>query len=151
MNDITADDFIPHQSQPKRKPTLRQIKFVNYYIESSNATQSAQLAGYKAKQMESFAALLLHKPYMQDLISKRKAEISKATEITIDKKAGLLWTLATRSMEAEDKEDIVIKAVAELNKMYGHYAPVQTNVQNVNIQTTLEDIRTARLEYKKDY
>ena len=148
--EINANDFIPLKTQPKRKPTIRQIKFINYYLEIGNASKAAELAGYKAKDLDSFSYTLLTKPYMRDLIGKRQNELAKASEISIERKSQLLWTLAQRSMNMEDKEEIVIKAIAELNKMYGHYAPEQKNVQTVTIEASLTDIRNARLEYKKD-
>jgi len=50
-----------------------------------------------------------------------------------------------------------IKAIAELNKMQGHYAPTQNQNMNLNVNADADDVKaiTERLDkldrYKKDY
>lgn len=68
------------------KLTAKQQKFVNEYVKSGNATQSAIKAGYSKRTAAMAGSENLRKPYMKDAIDKRMqkmedAKIAKAEEV----------------------------------------------------------------------
>lgn len=131
-----------------RKPTRKQIAFVNTYIHTNNATQSAIEAGYKGDNISSVAAQLLHKPQVQELLSKSMADKVKASHVTFDWKVGKLEHIINTCLNNEPTNTTnAIKAIEVLNTMQGHTAPTQS--QHINIDTTIERLQQARLQYKE--
>ena len=58
----------------EQKLTVKQSRFVDYYIETGNATEAARLAGYSAKTAAAIGAENLIKPNVSATIEKRMAE-----------------------------------------------------------------------------
>lgn len=127
---------------PDLKP--RQIRFLNYYFAGKTRVEAYKLAGYKHKQADSAAWRLCNTDPVQKYIKLCKEKMKPIA--TYADKVNLLWEIANNSHE----KDIAIKAISELNKMQGDIAPIQTQSVHINTNATLEDIRNARLEYKKE-
>lgn len=59
----------------KRRLTVKQQKFADYYIELGNATEAAIKAGYSKKTATVIGAENLTKPYVKAYIEKRMEEL----------------------------------------------------------------------------
>ncbi len=55
--------------------TPKQKAFVDYYLETANATESAKKAGYNAKSARQIGSENLSKPYIKAYIEERQKEI----------------------------------------------------------------------------
>lgn len=139
--------------------TIRQQKMLKAYLKHGNATQAYKDAGYTSEEYPDRAAYnLIHRSPLQDHVEYFVDKSKK--KITSEMKTDLLWRIAEESVSttidddgnvvSKPEREVAIKAIAELNKMVGDYAPTQVNNQTVNVTAALEDIRNARLEYKKD-
>jgi phage terminase small subunit len=58
----------------------RQRRFVERFVETGNATQSAVVAGYPARSARTVASRLLRKAHIKDAVSRRNAEIMDALD-----------------------------------------------------------------------
>ena len=148
-------------NKPSELPelTIRQQNLLNGYLKHGDATKAYIDAGYTAKHANRAAFQLINRSPIKDCIDYYRQQAKK---ITFEMKSDLLWRIAQESMQPlEDDDgkvvkwgdkDVAIKAIAELNKMVGDYAPVQTQVdtRTVNVTAAIEDIRNARLQYKQD-
>lgn len=135
---INTDDL------PQLKP--RQIRFLNYLFSGKSTPDAYKLAGYKKKHADTASYRLMTTPPVSIYVQLCRDKMKPIA--TFADKVNRLWEIASDPLNRE----IAIKAIAELNKMQGDIAPTQTQSTMVNISTTatLEDIRNARLEYKKD-
>ena len=131
-----------------KKLTLQQQNFVKYYLESMNATQALIKAGYKGKHADSYASQLMSKPQIKALLSKTNELVQNQIKATFEWKVQKLEQIIEQCLYSESK-DTAIKAISELNKMQGHYAPEKR--ENLNVNTSLDNIRKVRDEYKKEY
>jgi hypothetical protein len=132
---------------------VRQMAMLGFIKEGYNNTQAYLKAGYTcvddpncgAYQLVSKPPLSLHiRYYLQE----------RARGVTRDWKYDKLRQIVENSVRKTDEngvivENIALNAIAELNKMQGDYAPVQS--VSVNVDRTVEDIRKVMIEYKKEY
>lgn len=131
-----------------RKPTRKQIMFVNEYVHSNNATQAAISAGYKSDNAHTVAAQLLLKPQVQELLSKNIKDKAKASHVTYDWKVGKLEQIIEVCMSNQPTNTTnAIKAIEVLNAMQGHNS--ESKSVHINIDTTIERLAQARLQYKE--
>jgi phage terminase small subunit len=65
----------------KQKITIRKQRFIDFYIESGNASESYVKAGYSQNGARQAARNLLTKTYIQEEIEQRRAEIAKEAGI----------------------------------------------------------------------
>ena len=84
--------------------TPKQKKFVDNYIESGNATQSAIKAGYSKKTAKSVGSENLTKPDIKSYIEKKMKEI-ESYKIMDAKEA---MELLTRIARGEEKETVIV-------------------------------------------
>lgn len=159
-----ANDLIPlDQPIPAKEITFDELPellpqqrlMLNYILEGNNYTQSYRLAGYSSKEHAGKAAwhMISHHPLKAWLEYYSKAI---AQQITPEWKASKLRQIIENSLQptfegehiSTYNPEIAIKAIAELNKMAGDYATTATQVNHVH--ASIEDIRNARLDYKKD-
>lgn len=126
-----------------RELTAKQLLFLKFYFETNNATQATIKAGYSARTAGSASAQLLRNPAIQEAIVKYKNNIRERTIVTFQDKADLLWEM---SHDPNIDPNARIKAIQELNKMQGHLAPDKQIT--VNVDSTLEQLKQAQLEYK---
>jgi phage terminase small subunit len=131
--------------------TQRQFDFFNIIINQMqetgkmNPSQAAIQAGYSNKGAEVVACKLLKKPEGQTYLkSLQKNHIDKAT-------ASLEWVMdkLTNIVNLEVQKDgmpnyqalqCVLKAIGEINKIKGHYAPDK----KVNLNMTMDDVQFER-------
>jgi phage terminase small subunit len=65
----------------KNNITPKHKKFIDFYIESDNATEAYKKAGYKGGSAGVSSWNLLKKPYIQQFLSERRTEVAKTANI----------------------------------------------------------------------
>lgn len=120
--------------------SLKQQRFVDYYIESGNASQSYAKAGYIAKTKNTrdvSAHKLLRNPKLLPEIDRRRKEVYEAGLIRIESKRTLLWEIACKASGkikpcGEDPfipdYKAAIAAINELNRMDGHHSSKKVQI-----------------------
>ncbi len=90
----------------RKKPELneRQNRFVDYYIQTTNATASAKNAGYSPKNAMQIGCELLRNPKIQIAIATRLAEL-ESERIAKDKE---VLEYITAVMRGETTEEVVM-------------------------------------------
>ena len=84
--------------------TEKQKRFVDFYIETGNATESAKRAGYKEKAAYATGAENLKKPQIKAAISARIKELDDARTASAKEVLHFL----SSSMRGEVQEDVVV-------------------------------------------
>ena len=119
--------------------TTKQRLFVQYYLETYNATQAAILAGYSERSARSIAAENLAKPDIA-------AEINRHVEIM---GMGANERLATLSAIARDKAGKTsdrLRAIELLGKLAGDYTERREQSTNAYIRVSFDEVTDAELE-----
>jgi len=134
------------------KLTPLQQRLVDLYLidPSKTLTELAIEAGYSKKGASVQATTVLHKPQVVEYISQRQAEMlvetKEAQQITFDYKVRKLAKIIERCIiDQDDSEPLTmsktnayrvgIAAIAELNKMQGHYAADKRVTANFNVDS----------------
>lgn len=135
-------DYPANYKIKKYKPrnlTEKQVKFCEAYIACESMSESARIAGYKS---ESRAAnYLLQCKRIQDYINKRQSKIVYAPitfESKLDKLAHIIETTINDDPNQSKDFNTGIRAIAEANKMQGHYAAIETRNLNINADAKIE-------------
>ena len=141
----------------KQRPLLtqKQFDFCSSYIKNGfNAYQAALSAGYTHNYANVKAPLLLQHPII-------KARIEKAYDKT-ENQLGLDWQWKLKKLQRVINEfipddstkrlntfetGIALKAIAELNKMHGDYAPDKRI--SMTVDATQSKLLEARQQYKE--
>ncbi len=97
--------------------THRQEKFVEKYLETGNAAESARVAGYSARSARQIGYRLLNTPSIQAEISNRRAALRQRTLVN---RQVLTNRLLKVIHESESTLEIV-NAVRELGRLHGLY------------------------------
>lgn len=148
---------LPYYKLRRYKPrnlTEQQLRFCEAYLAEGIASRAAKMAGYKSPNRN--AAALLQCKRILDYLNKREKQLTWVP-ITFEYKIDKLAKVIERSIPDEiDNGQLLmadykagISAIAEANKMQGHYTPTQ--IQQTTIEASCEDIRNSRLAYKKEY
>jgi phage terminase small subunit len=147
--------------------TEKEWLFCKHYLSNDFAGKKAAIsAGFSEKSAKWIAHQLLKKPHVQEYLKYRLKEVGKKLDITFERKLRLLWKTAKRCYGLTDDEvkrfregetirgahtfepDSLIKAVAELNKMQGHYAEKQPDDNSENDTEKLsEEIKKYEREF----
>jgi phage terminase small subunit len=136
-----------------RNITTQQLLFCEAYLAEQSAGKAARIVGYKSP--DRAATHLLQCKRIKDYLNKRQKSLINVG-LTFEKKMAKLTQIIDTTIPDEINVDNIkqvsfdtgIKAIAEANKMSGHYAPTQ--VQQVTIEASMEDIRNAKASYKKE-
>lgn len=150
-------DLIPLDEKPKPQeiryedlPHLlpQQALMLHYIIEGNNYTDSYRKAGYTSVEHAGKAAwyMITHNPLKAHLeyYGQQMAKICSPDYIVNKLNKISEMTLNEDNFDPE----IAIKALAEINKMRGNYASTHTQVNHLH--ASIEDVRNARKEYKKE-
>lgn len=111
------------------KLTEKQRRFIDYYIETANATESARLAGYKGKNLNKIGCENLTK---LDIYIKKRLEEKQDDRIATQDEILRYITEVIRDEKINAKTKL--KACELMGKRYGIF----TEKRNVTI-TTYED------------
>lgn len=155
MSDEREQEFIPAEREEEKKelryedlPPLnpQQEIMLSTILGGSNYTDAYKAAGYSSIDYPDRAAhVLVHRSPLKDHLEyfRAKAARSMTKEWVADQLMNIV-NLATK----KERYDSAIRALEEVNKMGGNYAAQKIDINNT--QRSIEDIRNARLEYKKD-
>jgi phage terminase small subunit len=102
----------------------KQLEFVEYYIETGNASESARLAGFKNHY--DYGQQLMTKDYIKEAIETRKREMQEKSLVTKLELIMELKDILDNTKEVSPKT--AIEAIKTLNKMLGFEAPTQTEM-----------------------
>lgn len=129
----------------------RQSRFVDYYIQTANASKAARMAGYSAKTAYSIGQENLNKPEISEAIEKRLAELKTARTVELQEvlehlsavlRGEVTETLLTpsgKSFVVPVKECDRLAAAEKLLKIYGAYREkVEVTSANLFVQTLRE-------------
>ncbi len=102
--------------------TQKQVKFIEAYLATGNATEAAKTAGYSGNRVTlgAVGGENLKKPLIAAEIRRRQAEIRERSNITLEAKRLKLWEIAQQCKV--DRLDVAIRAIHELNVMDGDIA-----------------------------
>lgn len=123
-----------------KKLTAKQKLFCKAYLANGyNASQAALTAGYSKTAVGEIGHENLKKLQIKEYIAKRMDKIEEKLDITFEWKARMLKECADKCMQGEADKDGkvhpsgVIGAIAELNKMQGHYEPEKKEIYQKDI------------------
>lgn len=138
---------------PKSKDKLSycQREFLKHYFAGNckNASEAIKKSGYTGKYPEKIAWQRLNLPVVKKEVERYQRECEKKISVTLEDTISLLWKIANDNRDT-DKADVSIKAISEINKMLGRYAPEKVHNINENISHEIREIKEIRAMYKKD-
>lgn len=156
-NKLSIDKNVKSQ-----KLTLKQEKFIRYYIENGgNGTQAAISAGYSEDAAKTTSAELLTYPNVVQELNKLKDKvlipIEERTGLTLEFKMnaivkGIIACL-NGGARGDNKMEVrgMAALIAEANKMQGHYAPEKHINTNVNSTIDMDLMNDLIKKYTKEY
>lgn len=110
---------------PRIKKLLpHHIKFINLYLETGNATESARQCGFKNPNTSGMKVLQM--TLVKDEIEKRQKEMATNTLIS---KIELLNELKDILDNCKHRSPrVAIEAIKQMSRMLGYDAPIQANL-----------------------
>lgn len=128
-------DYIPIKIYRPRDLTKQQLAFCEAYLSGETPSNAARMAGYKS--VARAGSYLLQTKRIKDYLNKREKQIVDVP-VTFEAKAAALKHVVDEAIPLNQpltrNVETGIKAIQELNKMQGHYAPTQSKNLNVNVQ-----------------
>lgn len=122
----------PAKSTAKPGLTPRQEQFVAEYLVDLNATKAAIRAGYSAKTAQMQASRLLSNVMVMNLVSAKRQNLQKATDITAERVLQEVAKLAFFDVRKLLNSDGSPKAITELDD------DTARAIQGVELQTVKE-------------
>ena len=116
------------------KLTAKQARFVHEYLIDLNATQAAIRAGYKEKNANNTASVMLANSKIQAAIQEMRISREKSSMITAE------WVrrqIAEIAQKEDAKDQDRLKALDMLAKMLGLYE--RRDEENAGIRVIIED------------
>ncbi len=108
----------------------RRQQFARAYVKNGgDGAQAAIETGSPKSSAKVTGSRWLKQPDVQAEIEKQRKNSESKLEITIEKKMKRLWNIA---ISTEEKSRDCISAIAELNKMQGHYEKQKIDVTSNN-------------------
>lgn len=151
-----TDDIKPQPIQytletlPKLLP--QQQLMLKYILEGNNYTDAYRMAGYTSEEHAGNAAwMLVTRNPLKAHLGYFRTELAKLVtpEYLITKLNNIADNATNGNNPMQHNADTAIKAIDVINKMQGNYAKNEGITIN-NINGSIDDIRNARNEYKKD-
>ncbi len=116
---MSDDEQTPPEQDPPKKLTEKQLRLVEGYLASGNATDAARKAGYAFPNVTG-PVLVKNSLPVRDAIQRGREEASARAALTLDQALGQLTTLATGAeVAAKDR----ISALALMGRYLGWEAP----------------------------
>lgn len=141
-------------------PTIsnKQLIFCENFSIGKTAVESARIAGYKAnsdRSLRSIASKILSTKCVRKYLEERKGEIQKNTHTTLEYVTENLTSIIERCSKSLYSEgspktrelDLVIRALDQYNKIYGHYLPER----HINVNVDATGIQDLVSKYEKQY
>jgi len=143
--------------------TPKQFNFYNNIIEQMkktgqmNPSQAAIDAGFAPKHVSKMASSLLKKPAGQAYLKSLQKNSICSAEATIDWVMERLTRIANLSLQEDGANNYAalqcsLKAISEINKIKGYYAPDK----KLNLNMTMDDVQFDRAKelagkYSREY
>ncbi len=119
--------------------TLKQERFIQFYLISGNATQAAIEAGYSPDTAYSIGSENLNKP---DIKARIDMERGKEQPLSV---ADRLRILSEIALTGDRQKTNPVEAIKEYNKLKGDYPPVQHLVASkVQVEVVFVDRKHAQ-------
>jgi len=136
------------ETLPKLLP--QQQLMLNYILDGNNYTDAYRKAGYLSVDNASCCAwqMVIRDP-LKSWLHYYQSEMAKmCTPQYLTNKLTYIAQQCANDETVHKNGETAIKAIDVINKMQGNYA--QTNTTNIQINTSIEDIRNAKQQYIKD-
>ena len=135
----------PIKKREDNKPLHpRVMKFLNSFIQHGNASQAAKDAGYPAKWAGRYGYRILQTRRVRQAVEKLRLDYFSKGYV-LDK-----YNQIAQHDGTPIDRSIAIKALQGISAIQGHNAPIKTQSENLNISSTLEDIRSILGQYQQD-
>lgn len=150
--DDVWNDYASGKKEYRHRVTPQERKLVMKYVVTGDAKQAALDVGYAESTASTKIYQILERPGVKHLLQKQLTKCEEELGLTKDWKLGKLKTVVDGTIpDFADKIDPIaaragIAAIAEANKMQGHYAPVQTMNANLNVNTEIDDRQKEELD-----
>ncbi len=135
--------------------TPMQYTFCSTYIKNGfNAYQAAVHAGYSEKYALTQTKKLITNPLVKERITQAFAKVDDKLGVAFEWRVSKLKRIVNAIVPDDEHEEIklvhgkvAIQALAEINKMYGDYAPEKR--LNMTVNATLDKLTEARKAYEE--
>jgi len=131
-----------------------QYSFCSEYIRNGfNAHQAALTAGYSPTYAKFKAPALVHKPQIVERMESALRRVEHKLEVSFEWRVNILKRIVNDVVPQDGTEPrrahykVAIQALAEINKMYGDYAPEKR--MNMTVNATLDKLTEARKAYEE--
>ena len=126
---VLVDDTCPFLGAEMAYDDLnpQRQKFVDAYIETGCGSEAVRRAGYKTGTVQtasSSAGRILAINSIKEAVQERKSALAERRLLSLQEKQRMLGEIALANQT--DNPMVAIRAIAELNRMEGHYAPTRT-------------------------
>ncbi len=129
------------------KLNQREITFVNEYLATGNKRQAAVMAGWKEDNALAAANRILKKAPAKEYLTREREKAARRIGWEYDAKLKKLKQIALvavpdRAKKIKDMAPMVaISAIAEANKMQGHYSAEKHVNVNVGVDVEMEEAK----------
>lgn len=137
--------------------TIKQTKFCqNYIIPPHNATQTAIFAGYSPHIAKTIGSRLKANPKIQAYLKSLQADLESQMTVSYEWKLDKLKRIVEAFIENKEnlrsnKVNSAIQAIAEMNKMQGHYSPEKHVSVNIKTDPDLQQLENLINQHGKEY
>lgn len=123
------------------KLTIKELKFIEEYMNSNSIGASMTAAGYSAKTASVCGNKMLKKPKIAAEVAKRKADLAKKYSWSREEAIEALKAIHKEAPKHSDK----VAAIKELNTVMGHHEPQKIEHSGLiqSIQRTIIDPKKA--------
>jgi|HubBroStandDraft_1064217.scaffolds.fasta_scaffold00305_24 hypothetical protein len=135
----------------------RQNKFIDAVVSGKSMRQAAIEAGYEPATITVKSHQMMKNPFLRKKVEDAVKKAQEHLELTFEWKLRQLKELVERALPEHNREfsTAAISAIAEMNKMQGHYAPDKTVSATMTVDadfTILSELMDKLLlTYEKDY
>lgn len=152
--------MVPHFYLEQMGFKIRQkdMEFINHFVSNGgNKIEAAVRAGYKSSQAAGVANRILRKPLVREYLAKVREKAERKAGWDYESKLKILKKIAELAVpeEASNITDIrplpAIQAIAESNKMQGHYSAEKIVQTNVNVDADIAEVEALLKEYERPY
>lgn len=129
----------------------KEYEFAQNYIKNGfNAYQAALTAGYKPEYAKKYSYKIIQRPAIQGVITKAVQRIDQKLGVTIEWRVNKLKAIINAVIGDDGTHDKqyykdALKAIAEINKMSGDYAP------DKRLSITVDETQGKLIEARKAY
>jgi phage terminase small subunit len=128
---------------------LKRQKFIDFYIESGNASDAVVRAGYTTKYPERYAYQLLQIPKIKSILEKTRQSINSHSNLSIKYKLDMLYE-GIEYYRSRSQYVKCSKLCEVANKMQGHNAPEKIS-GTINVANEMNDVIELTEKYTNEY